>query len=123
MKSMTEKKIAIINRTQGIGDGAARESLDLIFAISALNESISIFFINDAVYQISKHHRCDQILQKQFQPLFQLLKLYEITDIYVCKESLRLRGLEVNPAIISGSLLDKKALQLKLAEQDQLLSF
>lgn len=120
---MSEKKIGIINRSGPHGTANGRESLDLTLALSAYNESLSLFFIGDGVYQLIKGHETEDILQKNFQPLFKMLEMYDVEQIYVCSESLKQRGLATAQLLIEVSLLDSQQLQVNLALQDQLLNF
>ncbi len=120
---MAEKKIGIINRSSAHGQANGRESLDLTLAMSAYNESLSLFFIGDGVYQLLAGHAPDAILQKHFQPLFKMLEMYDVENIYVCSGSLEQRALTVEQLLIEVTLLDTQQLQAKLALQDQLLSF
>lgn len=120
---MTEKKIGIINQTMGHGSVNARESLDLVLALSAFNESISVFFINDGVYQLVKNHQAAHILQKDFQPMFKLLDLYDIENVYVCESTLQARGLMASDLLIEVEVLNAQSLKNKLQQQDQLMSF
>ena len=120
---MAEKKIGIINRSAPHGRAAGRESLDLTLALSAFNESLSVFFIGDGVYQLLTGHTTDSILQKNYQPLFKMLDLYDVENIYVCEASLTERDINSDQLLIAVTLLDEQALQAVLTEQDQLLSF
>jgi len=120
---MTEKKIGIINKCLPHGSAQGRESLDLTLAMSAFNESLSLFFIGDGVYQLLVGHTPDESLQKHFQPLFKMLDLYDVENIYVCEQSLLQRVIKQDELLIDVTLLDTKQLKSKLALQDQLLSF
>jgi tRNA 2-thiouridine synthesizing protein C len=120
---MSEKKIAIINRTLPHGSAQGRESLDLTLAMSAFNESLSLFFLADGVYQLLDGHNPNDILQKHFQPLFKMLELYDVENIYVCEQSLLQRTITAEQLIIDVTLLDEEQIKTKLAMQDQLLSF
>jgi len=120
---MSEKKIGIINRCAPHGTAQGRESLDLTLALSAFNESLSVFFIGDAVYQLLEGHQPNDILQKHFQPLFKMLDLYDVENIYVCATALQQRGLTEDKLLIDVTVLDDAQLKNKLALQDQLLSF
>lgn len=120
---MAEKKIGIINRCSPHGSAAGRESLDLTLALSAFNESLSVFFIGDGVYQLLEGHVSGSILQKNYQPLFKMLDLYDVENIYVCEQSLTKREISIDQLLIDVTLLDDQALQTALTEQDQLLSF
>lgn len=118
-----EKKIGIINRQAPHGKSDAREALDLTLALSAFNESLSIFFIGDGVYQLLAKHQADLVLQKDFQPMLQMLDLYEVDNIYVCQSSLALRNICVDDLMIKTTFLTSEEITACLALQDQLLSF
>jgi tRNA 2-thiouridine synthesizing protein C len=120
---MIEKKIGIINRSLPHGSALGRESLDLTLAMSAFNESLSLFFINDGVYQLLDGHNPTDSLQKHFQPLFKMLELYDVENIYVCEQSLLQRAIEQSDLLIDVTLVDELQLKTKRALQDQLLSF
>jgi len=120
---MAEKKIGIINRCSPHGSAAGRESLDLTLALSAFNESLSVFFIGDGVYQLLEGHAPGSTLQKNYQPLFKMLGLYDVENIYVCESSLTERDISLDQLLIAVTLLNEQALQAILTEQDQLLSF
>ncbi len=120
---MNEKNIGIINRCLPHGSAQGRESLDLTLAMSAFNESLSLFFIGDGVYQLLDGQNPTESLQKHFQPLFKMLELYDVENIYVCQDSLHQRHITENDLMIDVSLLDTFQLKTKLALQDQLLSF
>lgn len=118
-----EKKIGIVNRRPPHGTTHAREALDLTLALSAFNESLSLFFIGDGVYQLLAKHQADLILQKDFQPMLQMLELYDVEQIYVCQQSLLIRNISVEQLMIKTTLLSTDEIKSHLAKQDQLLSF
>jgi len=118
-----EKKIGIINRQAPHGKNSAREALDLTLALSAFNESLSVFYIGDGVYQLLAKHQADLILQKDFQPMLQMLELYDVEQVYVCQESLALRQLSTEQLVIEATVLNTEQINSQLALQDQLLSF
>ena len=117
------KKIGIVNRRAPHGNTHAREALDLSLALSAFNESLSLFFIGDGVYQLLAKHQADLILQKDFQPMLQMLELYDVEQIYVCQQSLSIRNISVEQLVIKTTLLSTDEINSQLAMQDQLLSF
>lgn len=118
-----ENKIGIVNRQPPLGSIIAREALDLTLALSAFNESLSLFFIDDGVYQLVGKHEANLILQKNFQPMLQMLALYDVEQIYVCKASLKERGIQVEQLVIKATLLSSHELKEHLNVQHQLMSF
>jgi tRNA 2-thiouridine synthesizing protein C len=120
---MMEKKVGIINNCLAHGSANGRESLDLTLAMSAFNESLSLFFIDDGVYQLLASQSPGEILQKHYLPLFKMLALYDVENIYVCDKSLKERGLTTEMLGVEVKTLNKQQLQQQLSDQDQLLSF
>lgn len=118
-----EKKIGIVNRHSPHGTSHAREALDLSLALSAFNESLSLFFIGDGVYQLLTEHNANVILQKNFQPMFNMLTLYDVEQIYVCQHSLLERNLSVEQLVIKPIILNSDEIRTQLLAQDQLMSF
>jgi tRNA 2-thiouridine synthesizing protein C len=120
---MNEKKIGIINRCSPHGSAEGRESLDLTLALSAFNESLSLFFIDDGIYQLVGNHDTEQSLQKNYQPLFKMLDLYDVENIYVCEQSLLQRGIKKDALLIETTVINNAQFKKILSLQDQLLSF
>lgn len=116
-------KIGIINRQAPHGLADARESLDAALALSGFTEALSVFFIDDGVFQLIQQQQPQGILQRHIQPTFKLFDLYEIESVYVCAESCLARGISADQLAISVQWLDPQALQEKLQQQQQLLSF
>jgi tRNA 2-thiouridine synthesizing protein C len=120
---MVEKKVGVINSSAPHGRANGRESLDLALAMSAFNESLSLFFIDDGVYQLLGRQNPGEILQKHYQPLFKMLALYDVENIYVCDRSLQARGLTTEMLVVKVETINREQLQQQLNFQDQLLSF
>ncbi len=118
-----ETKIAIVNRVAPHGTAAGRESLDAVLAISAFNESISVFFIQDGVFQLLKGQSPAKVLNRDYNPTFAMFDLYDIENIYVCASSLSERGLKVSDLSIDVTLLKTEQLRALLSEQDRLIGF
>ena len=120
---MIEKKIGFVNRSASYGSTNGRESLDALLALSAFNESLSVFFIGDGVYQLLENQDPTAILQKHYQPMFKMLDLYDIENIYVCEESLKDRNISPKQLIIDVLTLSNAQLKETISQQDQLIGF
>ncbi|GHG66386.1 hypothetical protein GCM10010919_14030 [Alishewanella longhuensis] len=87
------QRIAIIQTQPPFNQGKARESLDLILALAAVDHQLSIIFTGDAVYQLLPLNTQSSQPLKAFQKSFGLFALYEIEHCLVCAASLTARGL------------------------------
>ena len=87
------KKFLFINRKAPYGTIYAWESLEVVLIGAAFEQDVSLAFMDDGVYELVKGQDTAAIGMKNFSPTSSALGDYEITKIYVEKESLEERGL------------------------------
>lgn len=90
------KKFMYINRKAPYGTIYALESLEVVLIGAAFDQDVSLAFIGDGVYQLTKGQNTDGIGMKNFSPVYAALGDYEVTKIYIEKESLEERGLTLD---------------------------
>lgn len=88
------KKFLYVNRKAPYGTIYALESLEVVLIGAAFEQDVSLAFLDDGVFQLTKDQNTDGIGVKNFSPTFRALGDYEVTKLYVEKESLDERGLE-----------------------------
>jgi len=87
------KKFLYVNRKAPYGTIYALESLEVVLIGAAFEQDVSLAFLDDGVFQLTKGQKTDGIGIKNFSPTFRALGDYEVTKLYVEKESLEERGL------------------------------
>ncbi len=134
---MSTKKFMFVNRKAPYGTVYALESLEVVLISAAFEQDVSLAFLDDGVYQITKGQNTEGIGQKNFSSTYKALGDYEIKKLYVEKESLEERGLTPDdlmdlvwededddwaekPSII---LVDRAEMADVMAEQEVTLSF
>jgi tRNA 2-thiouridine synthesizing protein C len=90
------KKMMYINRKPPYGTIYAWESLEVVLIGAAFEQDVSMAFMDDGVYQLTKGQDTTGIGMKNFSPTYSALGDYEVTKIYVEKESLEERGLTLD---------------------------
>ena len=90
------KKFMYINRKAPYGTIYAWESLEVVLIGAAFEQDVSLAFLDDGVYQLTKGQDTSAIGMKNFSPTYAALGDYEVTKIYVEKESLEERGLNLD---------------------------
>lgn len=90
------KKFMYLNRKAPYGTVYALESLEVVLIGAAFEQDVSVAFIGDGVYQLQKGQKTDGIGMKNFSPTYSALGDYDVTKIYVEKESLEERGLTLD---------------------------
>ncbi len=90
------KKFLYVNRKAPYGTIYALESLEVVLIGAAFDQDVSLAFIDDGVFQLTKGQDTKEIGVKNFSPTYRALGDYEVTKLYVEKESLIERGLSTD---------------------------
>jgi len=90
------KKFFYVNRKAPYGTVYALESLEVVLIGAAFEQDVTLAFIDDGVYQLMKDQSTAGIGMKNFSPTYKALGDYEVTKLYVEKESLEARGLTID---------------------------
>lgn len=93
---MAIKKFLYMNRRAPYGTVYALESLEVVLIGAAFDQDVSLVFMDDGVYQLTKGQKTEGIGMKNFSPTFSALGDYEVKKIYIEKESLEERGLTLD---------------------------
>lgn len=93
---MKKYQLAILFTQAPFGTSTSREGLDALLAASAfIDESeIAICFLHDGVFNLLANQHPDLIMQKDHISTFKLIELYELTECFICQESVQKRRLE-----------------------------
>ena len=87
------KKFLYVNRRAPYGTIYALESLEVVLIGAAFDQDVSLAFLDDGVFQLTKGQDTGSIGIKNFSATFRALGDYEVTKLYVERESLAERGL------------------------------
>jgi len=131
------KKFLYVNRKAPYGTIYAQEALEVVLIGAAFDQDVSLAFLDDGVFQLTKGQDTKESGLKNFSPTFRALGDYEVTKLYVEQESLAERGLtlddlqdiqyededddyEEKPSII---VVSRTEMADVMADQDVVLSF
>lgn len=131
------KKFMYINRRAPHGTIYAWESLEVVLIGAAFDQDVSLAFMDDGVYQLLKGQDTADIETKNFSPTYSALGDYDVTKLYVEKESLEERGLTLDDLMDlkwededddwaekdSIRLVSREELSAVLDQQDVIFSF
>ena len=87
------KKFLYVNRKAPYGTIYALESLEVVLIGAAFEQDVCVAFIDDGVFQLTQGQDTAGAGMKNFSPTYRALGDYEVTRLYVEKESLEARGL------------------------------
>lgn len=131
------KKLMYVNRRAPYGTVYALESLEVVLIGAAFEQDVSLAFIDDGVYQLTRGQNPTGIAMKNFSPTYRALGDYDISKIYVERESLEARGLtldDLQPLVYEDAdddyaekdsirVVNRAELAEILTQQDVLLNF
>ncbi|MCU7882034.1 MAG: sulfurtransferase complex subunit TusC [Candidatus Thiodiazotropha sp. (ex Lucinoma aequizonata)] len=94
------KKIMYINRRAPYGTIYAWESLEVVLIGAAFDQDVSLAFVDDGVFQLLKGQDTVDVEMKNFSATYKALGDYDVTKLYVEKESLEERGLTLEDLML-----------------------
>lgn len=100
------KSMLIISRQSPWSGPGAREALDIALAGGAFELPIGLLFLDDGVFQLQPNQQSAALEQKDLGANLQALPLFGVEDLYVCRQSLRLRGLDGQPLSLPATALE-----------------
>ncbi|MFA0088780.1 sulfurtransferase TusC [Vibrio sp. 10N.286.49.C2] len=100
-----------------------REGLDALLATSAYSEDIKVFFIADGVNQLRINQDPKQVLSRDYISAYKLLDLYDIDQVYVCKQSMDRYGMTVDSLAIECDIVTSSIISHELASCNKILTY
>ena len=117
------KRFLYVNRKAPYGTIYALESLEVVLIGAAFDQDVSLAFVGDGVYQLTKGQDTKALEVKNFSPTFRALDDYDINKIYVDADALRARGLTEADLVISVEVVSTERMAQIMEGQDVILSF
>ena len=116
------KKIAIVNTQSSFNLPTPRESLDLALIFGAFEQQVTVFFINDGVYQLMGDQQPEIIERKDYLSTMKALQLYDIEHIVGCEEDMVERGVQAINLSMTVDMQSAKAIAKLLNDFDQVVT-
>ena len=93
MSAGKRKKLMYLNRRAPCGTIYAAEGLEVVLIGAAFDQDVCMAFVGDGVYQLKTGQDTSGLGLKNFSPAYRALGDYDVTRLYVERESLEERGL------------------------------
>jgi tRNA 2-thiouridine synthesizing protein C len=117
------KKFLYVNRKAPYGTIYALESLEVVLIGAAFEQDVSLAFVGDGVYQLTKGQNTKALEVKNFSPAFRALDDYDVNKLYVDEASLRARGLAPEDLLVPVEVVSAERMAEIMESQDVVLSF
>ena len=121
--SQIEKSLAIVNASAPFSQPNAKDSLDIALIFGSYEQTVSLYFQGDGVYQLIAGQHPENIQQKDFLKTFAALEFYDINNIYICRNSLKERNLPDNFCIDNIQVLSLDEFATSLHQHQSILRF
>ncbi len=115
--------LAIINSKAPYASSAGKDALDIALIFGSFEQSVSLFFQGDGVWQLIPEQDGSVILVKDYLKTFAAFEFYDIENIYVCQASLTERMLSEHFHIEGVQVLNQQGFAQKLATHQVILRF
>jgi tRNA 2-thiouridine synthesizing protein C len=117
------KKFLYVNRKAPYGTIYALEALEVVLIGAAFEQDVSLAFLGDGVYQLTKGQDTKGLEMKNFSPAFRALEDYDVTKLYVEAEALQARGLSEADLVVPVEVVSAQRMAEIMEAQDVILSF
>jgi tRNA 2-thiouridine synthesizing protein C len=117
------KKFMFLNRKAPYGTVYALEGLEVVLISAAFDQDVSLAFVDDGVFQLTKGQNTKGVDMKNFSPTFRALEGYDIEKLYVERESMEVRGLTEDDLLVDVQVKSAAEMGALMNEQDVVISF
>jgi len=97
-----------------------QETLDQMLTTAAFDQSVSVLFVDDGVFQLKQGQKPAQMVLRNTAAMFTALEMYDITRVYAEAESLSARGLDADDLILPVKIVSRAEVN-DLLKQHQVL--
>jgi tRNA 2-thiouridine synthesizing protein C len=87
------KKFLFILGTAPVSGVQVQETLDQILTTAAMEQSVSLLFLDDGVFQLVRNQQPLLAGRKDIALIYQALPIYDVEELWVEAESMQERGL------------------------------
>ena len=123
MSNTASKTLAILNAKAPYTNSAGKDALDIALIFGSFEQSVSLFFQGDGVWQLIQGQNGSIVSIKDYLKTFAAFEFYDIENIYVCQQSLEERNLPAKFHIEEVQVLNQAAFAQQLTSNHTILRF
>lgn len=117
------KKYLLIFQTAPYHGTTAMEGLEMALGIAAFNQQVSILFTDNGILQLLPQQSAEVIAFKDFTKAYKGLDLFDIKDVYLDAESLKLYNLEADKLLLNHTIVDTQQINALINQHQIVLTF
>lgn len=116
------KNYLFVLRSAPHSGSAVQEMLDIILTTAAFEQKVSLLLLDNAVFALKNYQQPEKYLNKDTAAIFKALEIYDVKMIYVEKESLQERGLNLTDLCLSVLEISRNSLTELMKQHDIVFS-
>lgn len=116
------KKILVVIRSAPYGTTQAKDAIESALTVAVFGQEVSVLLMNDGVFNALRSQVAKGSGFKDTSAMLQSLPLYEIENIFLCKDSLFTRGFGPADCVI-GAPLNFADIKTLFTTHDVVLSY
>jgi tRNA 2-thiouridine synthesizing protein C len=116
------KHVLMLLRQAPYRTAHALEAADVALVAGAFEQSVSVLFEGDGVWQLVKDQDGGAIGTRTIGRVLSALPRYEVDAIYVCADSLAAAGLTADDLVIPATPLSRDQQRALIARQDAVVN-
>ena len=117
---MNTRQFLFIFRRSPRGGVIDREMLDQMLTLAAFDQAITVLFVDEGVYRLTRDMDATASILKPSE-LLDLLAFYDIDSVWVEEESLMQRDMSLDDACVSVRIMPRETVAGLLARHDVIL--
>lgn len=117
------KKMAVVITRPPYQSLAGKEALDLALVAATFEQSVSLFFMGDGIWQLVKGQQPEVINQKNNSASFGALELYGIEQVYTDASAMKSNNLTVQDFVLATKVTALNELGSLIASHDIIINF
>lgn len=122
MNDKQRHTFTFLSRTAPYGSNRPQLCLDAALAAAVFEQPVNYVFIEDGVFQLLKDQDATAINSKTLGLALETLELYGIENIYVDKDSMAERNLNLDQLVIPANIITSNDLQNLLTRSDTVIN-
>ena len=99
------------------------EALDAVLSATTMEQSVSVLFMHDGVFQLKSKQDTSDHAFKEFTKTYKALYDLDVKQLFVLSDSLTARGLSADQLLTSVTLLSAEQVRALIKEQFRVMTF
>ena len=120
---MSLRKILYVFSHAPYSSSQGQEALDAVLIGAAFEQTVSVLFIHDGVFQLKGKQNVESSELKEFTKAYRALNDFGVERIYVHDLGLVARGLTAEQLMMSADIVNSDEVRKLIAEQDKVFTF